>query len=90
MFIKLHEYSSGKPVIIMANRISIIRTKAIWNFYEAFKQNDTVAKPDYVTNIIFNDCYYPDKGNKRKIEIDVKETVDEIYKILQYTDTMKI
>lgn len=88
MFIKLHEYSTGKPVIIMANRISIIRTKAIWNFYEAFKPHDTVAKPDYVTNIILNDCYYPDKGNKTKVEIEVKETVDEIYKFLQYIDTM--
>lgn len=84
MFIKLHEYYNGKPIIIMTDRISIIRTKAIWNFYDAFKEDDIVAKPDYVTNIIFNDCYYPDKGNKRKIEIDVKETVDEIYKILHY------
>jgi len=90
MFIKLHEYSTGKPVIIMVDRISIIRIKAIWNFCNAFKSDDTVCKPDYVTNIILNDCYYPDKGNKRKIEIDVQESVDEIYKVLEYSGIMKI
>lgn len=90
MFIKLHEYSTGKPIIIMVNRISVIRTKAVWNFCECFKQNDEVAKPDYVTNIIFNDYYYPEKGHKRKIEIDVQETVDEIYKLLHYTDIRKM
>lgn len=36
MFIKLHEYDSGKPIIIMVDRICIIRTKAVWNFYDAF------------------------------------------------------
>lgn len=74
----------------MVNRISVVRVKAIWNFYDAYEQIDVVAKPDYVTNIIFNDCYYPANGNKKKIEIDVKETVDEVYKLLQYTGMMKI
>lgn len=87
MFIKLHEYPTGNPIIIMCNRISVIRTKAIFNLCQFLKENDVKDKPDYVSNIILNECYYPDKGNKRKIEIDVQETVDEIYKLLHYTTT---
>lgn len=89
MFIKLHEYDTGKPIIIMCNRISIIRTKSVWNFSECFTKIDEIAKPEYVTNIVFNDCYYPEKGSKRKIEIYVQETVDEIYKLLEYTTDIK-
>ena len=69
MFIKLHEYNTGNPIIIMCNRISVIRTKALWNFSECLTKIDEIAKPEYITNIILNDCYYPDKGSKRKIEI---------------------
>lgn len=91
MFIKLHEYNTGNPIIIMCNRISVIRTKALWNFSECLTKIDEIAKPEYITNIILNDCYYPDKGSKRKIEIYVQETVEDIYKLLHYaTDIRKI
>lgn len=76
MLIRLHSAFDKKPLLLSAERISTIKETCYMNYATGEKK--------YVgSEIMMNDCEYTKEGHKKKIIINVSESVDEIYNMIQ-------